>query len=212
MLNDILIINKAHEKAALTIFDKVMEERKDKYIITITGEVGVGKCEVSHVLGKLFKNKGVMVKIIHMDDYYKIPPAMRTDWRKKHGTRRVGFEEYDWEMINRNIDDFRNNRKSELPSVDLMNDQVDKLITDFDKIELLIINGLYSIKIDSADLKVFIELTYKDTFDEQKATGKEPLDEFRLKVLQREHEVIQTLKSEADFYVDFDENYEVLHF
>jgi uridine kinase len=212
MLNDILIITKAHEKAARTIFDKVMEERREKYIITITGEVGVGKCEVSHVLGKLLKEEGILVKIIHMDDYYKIPPAMRTEWRKKHGIRRVGYEEYNWKMINHNLDDFRNNRISELPSVDLMNDHVDKFITNFDQINLLIINGLYSIKIDSADLKVFIELTYKDTFDEQKATGKEPLDEFRLKVLQREHEVIQTLKSEADFYVDFDENYESLHF
>lgn len=212
MLNDILIITKAHEKAAKTIFDKIMEERKDKYIITITGEVGVGKCEVSHVLGKLLKNEGVMVKIIHMDDYYKIPPAMRTDWRKKHGVRRVGYEEYNWEVINRNLDDFRNNRESELPIVDLLNDQVDKLITDFDKMEMLIINGLYSIKIDSANLKVFIELTYKDTFDEQKATGKEAMDEFRLKVLEREHEVIQSLKSEADFYVDFDENFENLYY
>ncbi|MEI6750049.1 MAG: hypothetical protein ACOYMF_06970 [Bacteroidales bacterium] len=212
MLNDILIVTKAHEKAAQTIFSKVMEERTDKYIITITGEVGVGKCEVSHVLGKLLKNEGVMVKIIHMDDYYKIPPAMRTDWRKKHGIRRVGYEEYNWEVINRNIEDFRSNRTSELPSVDLMNDQTDRIITSFEKIDLLIINGLYSIRIDSANLKVFIELTYKDTFDEQKATGKEPMDEFRLKVLQREHEVIKTLKPEADFYVDFDENYELLHF
>jgi len=212
MLNDILIINKAHEKAAKTIFDKVMEERKEKYIITITGEVGVGKCEVSHVLGKLLKNEGVMVKIIHMDDYYKIPPGMRTEWRKKHGIRRVGYEEYNWTLINRNLEDFRSNRESELPSVDLMNDQVDKILTNFAQIDLLIINGLYSIKIDSADLKVFIDLTYKDTFDEQKATGKELMDAFRLKVLQREHQVIQTLKSEADFYVDFDENYESLHF
>jgi len=93
-----------------------------------------------------------------------------------------------------------------------MNDQTDRIITSFEKIDLLIINGLYSIRIDSANLKVFIELTYKDTFDEQKATGKEPMDEFRLKVLQREHEVIKTLKPEADFYVDFDENYELLHF
>lgn len=212
MLNDILIINIAHEKAAQTIFDKVMEERKEKYIITITGEVGVGKCEVSHVLGKLLKNEGVMVKIIHMDDYYKIPPAMRTDWRKKHGIRRIGYEEYNWEVINRNLDDFRNNRESELPSVDLMNDRVDTIITNFDQIDMLIINGLYSIKIDSANLKVFIDLTYKDTFDEQKATGKEPMDEFRLKVLQREHEVVQTLKPEADFYLDFDMDSDLFHY
>ena len=212
MLNDILIINKAHEIAAKTIFDKVMAERKEKYVITITGEVGVGKCEVSHVLGKLLKNEGIMVKIIHMDDYYKIPPAMRTDWRKKHGVRRIGYEEYNWELINRNLEDFRNNSESMLPSVDLMNDQVDMITTNFDQIDMLIINGLYSIRIASANLKVFIDLTYKDTFDEQKATGKEPMDEFRLKVLEREHEVVQTLKPEADFYVDFDLDSDYFHY
>jgi len=131
---------------------------------------------------------------------------------KKHGIRRVGYEEYNWKVVNRNIDDFKNNLESELPSVDLMNDQVDKITTNFEMIDLLIINGLYSIKIKTADLKVFIDLTYKDTFEEQKATGKEPLDEFRLKVLQREHEVIQTLKTEADFYVDFDLDNDLFHY
>lgn len=65
--------------------------------------------------------------------------------------------------------------------------------------------GLYPLKAD-ADLKIFIDLTYHDTKKAQVLRGKEPQNEFRLHVLQREHEVVQSLRPLADLIVtkDFD--------
>ena len=211
MLNDVITIEKKHTNAALTLFDRVLRERKPKYIVTISGEVGTGKCEIAHELGRLLIEKGIRVKLLHMDNYYFISPLERHEWRIKNGLDKIGYDEYDWNYVNENIDDFRMDRKSIVPVVDLFTQKVDKLHTDFKGIEVLIIEGLYSIKINQSDLRVFIELTYEDTWEEQAFTHKEILDDFRLDVLKHEHKAVQSLKPLADFYIDFDTAGEIFH-
>ena len=211
MLNDIVSITKKHEDAALTIYDRIITDRSNKYIVTISGEVASGKCEISIALARLFKKEGVKCKILHMDDYYKVPPEDRTHWRQKHGIESIGYNEYDWNRVRHNIIDFKNGKKASVPSVDLITLLVDEIITDFAGIDMLIINGLYSVMIKEANLRVFVELTYKETLEQQIAEKKEELDEFRMKVLEREHEVVQSLKPEADFYIDFDNSLEAFH-
>ena len=212
MLNDILQLNKKHEFAARTVLEKVMAERSGKYIITISGEVETGKCEVAHMLGKLLKKEGIRVKLLHMDNYYKIPPLERTEWRKRHGLDSVGSDEYDWDVVHRTLAGFKESKLTTLPCVDLFTGQIDQLTTNFAGIEVLIIEGLYSLKIEEANLKVFIEQTYRDTIEEQIASGKEELDEFRMQILEREHQVVQSLKPLADFYLDFDTASEIFHY
>ncbi len=212
MLNDILLLNKKHENAARTILERVLAERTPKYIITISGEVETGKSEVAHMLGRLLKKEGIMVKLLHMDNYYRIPPLERTEWRKKHGIDKVGYEEYNWEEVERTLKGFREGKLTSVPCVDLFTGQIDQLTTNFKDIDVLIIEGLYSIKIEESNLKVFIEQTYRDTMEEQKASGKEELDDFRMQILEREHQVVQSLKPMADFYLDFDTSSEIFHY
>jgi uridine kinase len=147
-----------------------------------------------------------------MDNYYKIPPLERTEWRKRHGLESVGYDEYDWEVVSRTLAGFKENKLTTLPCVDLFTGQIDQLTTNFAGIEVLIIEGLYSVKIEEANLKVFIEQTYRDTIEEQKMSGKEELDEFRMQILEREHQVVQSLKPLADFYLDFDTASEIFHY
>ena len=92
-----------------------------------------------------------------------------------------------------------------MPCIDLLTDLEDELITDFALIDYLIVEGLYPFKAD-ADYRIFIDLTYHDTKKSQVLRGKEPQNEFRLKVLKREHEVVQSLRPMADLIVtkDFD--------
>lgn len=211
MLNDIVTIEKKHTNAAATLFERVVHDRKPKFIVTISGEVGTGKCEIAHELGRKLIEAGISVKLLHMDNYYIIPPLERQEWRKKNGLEKIGYDEYDWNTINQNIDDFRMNKKSVLPVVDLFTQKVDQLHTDFKGIEVLIIAGLYSIKINQSDLRVFIELTFEDTWEEQLTTRKEILDDFRIEVLKHEHKAVQSLKPLADFYIDFDTAVEIFH-
>lgn len=211
MINDLVNINKKHEEAALAIYERITPELKNKFIVTISGEVASGKCEIAQVLARLYKKDGLKAKVLHMDDYYLVPPEERTEWRMKHGIEKIGYEEYDWKRINKNVGDFRKGIRSSLPSVDLVTLQVDELVTDFKPIDILIISGLYSVMIEGADLKVFVELTYKETIKEQLAEKKEELDEFRMRVLEQEHKVVQSLKPLAEFYVDYDNTLEAFH-
>ncbi|HPE33612.1 MAG TPA: hypothetical protein PLI65_02335 [Bacteroidales bacterium] len=208
MLHDLITITPQHESSAKMVFDKVLELRngnpRGKMIITISGEVGSGKSTISIVLGRLLTNQGIRAKIIDLDDFYKIPPLERRAWREKHGLQSIGYEEYDWKKVYQNISHFLQNKVCSMPCVDLITNHVDELITDYKGVDLLIINGLYSLKIKEADLKVFIEQSYDKTIEYQHYSLKEKLDSYRLKVLQREHEVVNSLKGLADFFIDFE--------
>ncbi|MCK9269073.1 MAG: hypothetical protein RBR47_12445 [Bacteroidales bacterium] len=210
MLHDLITITPRHENAARLILDRIMELRaekpSEKMMITISGEVGSGKSTISVVLGRMLKKRNIRTKILDLDDYYKIPPLERRKWRLEKGIESIGYDEYDWDRVNQNITDFKHSRTSSLPCVDLITGYVDELITNFKGVDILLINGLYSLKIEDAALKVMIELTYDETTEAQRYSQKEDLDTYRLAVLQREHEVVQSLKSKADFYIDFDQS------
>lgn len=210
MINEILFLNRAHEKAARMVLDRVLPEFKKKYIISLSGEVETGKAEIAYVLGRMLKAENIKVKMLYLDSYYKIAPTERTTWRKENGIDKIGADEYDWKAINESIEAFKKGKKATLPLVDLFTGQIDQLTTDFKDIDLLIVAGLYAMKVDQADLKVFIENNYKDTMPVQKLSGKEELDDFRMQVLIQEHRVVQSLKKLADFYIDFDTNLETL--
>lgn len=204
MLNDILLLTKGHEVAARRILERILPEYQRKYIISISGEVDTGKAEVAHMLGKLLKKENIRVKMMYLDSYYKIPPLERHKWREENGLECVGPMEYDWEKINQNIDNFLKDQRATMPCVDLFTGQIDQLITDFKDIDVLVVAGLYAMKVEQANLKVFIEMTYKETINEQIASGKEELTDFRMKVLEQEHKAVMSLKRTADYYLDFD--------
>ncbi len=209
MLGDVLLIEDKHRKAGEAIIQKILERKKDKFMIAISGESGSGKSELAHVIAKGLRKHGIMAKPIHIDNYYRIHPLERTEWRKKNGIENVvGYGEYDWDTIYRNIDDFKNNRKSTMPCVDLVTEQIDQLTTDFNGIDMLVIDGLYAIKTEDADLRVFLELTYHETKKAQVVRGKEPQNEYRMAVLEQEHRMVQALKPKADILIS--KEYEVL--
>lgn len=205
MLGDILLITEEHEKAAGQIVDRLRKVKSGRMVIAVGGESGSGKSELAHVISRRLKTRGEPAKILHIDNYYKVSPHERTEWRRKHGVQSIGLSECNWDLISQNITEFREGKEAVLPCIDLLTDQEDKLITKFEEIEHLIVEGLYSLEAD-ADLRVFIDLTYHETKKAQILRGKEPQNEFRLQVLQREHEVVQSLRPSADLIVtrDFD--------
>jgi uridine kinase len=207
MLGDILLIKDIHKAASEAIARRVYEERDKKprsykFIVAISGESGAGKSEVSHSLAKILKDAHVRVKVLHTDNYYKVPPLLRPEWRRTKGIESVGHNEYDWNLIHRNIQDFKEDRESMMPCIDIIPEQVDKLITDFKKIDVLVIDGLYALKAEGIDLRVFIDLTYHETKISQIVRGKENMDDFRMKVLEREHQNVTALKPLADLIID----------
>ena len=207
MLGDILLINDMHKEAAKAICKKVLVDRdtreeRYRYVVGISGESGSGKSELAHALGTRLKEKNIRVKVIHTDNYYKIQPLLREEWRRNKGFDKIGIDEYDWVKIRKTLRDFKEEQECVLPCIDLIPEQVDKLITDFSKIDLLIVDGLYAINAVDIDMKVFIDLTYHETKINQIIRMKEALSDFRLGILEREHQSVATLKSQANLVVD----------
>jgi uridine kinase len=178
MLGDILLITDAHRKVGEQILDQIQAVEAEKFVLAISGESGSGKSELAHVVARSLKDEGRLAKIIHTDNYYKIPPRERRSWRKAHGLTSVGLDEYDWERLEAHVQAFRRDERAELPCIDLLTDQEDLLITEFKGISGLLLEGLYAIRAP-ADRRVFIDLTYRETKVAQILRGKEPPAGFR---------------------------------
>lgn len=163
---------------------------------------GSGKSELAHTLGTFLKEDRIRVKVIHADDYYKIQPLLRAEWRRTKGFDKIGINEYDWVKIKKTIRDYKEEQECIMPCIDIIPEQVDKLITDFAKIDLLVIDGLYAIKADDLDLRVFIDLTYQETKISQIERLKETYNKERLEVLKWEHINVKSLKPLADLIVN----------
>lgn len=207
MLGDILLIQEKHKRAGEQIIDYVLQNKKDKYIVAISGESGSGKTELAHVIAKGLRKHGIFAKPLHTDNFYNTHPLERREWRSKEGIEKVvGYNEYKWEEINQAIDDFKNNRVCEMPCVDLVTEQVDSLKTNFSEVDMLIVDGLYAIKTEGVDVRVFIDMTYLETKEKhtKDARGKEVMDEVRWATLGQEHKMVQSLKPLADLIINKD--------
>jgi uridine kinase len=208
MLGDVLLIQEKHHKAGEAIINEILKRKKDKFIVAISGESGSGKTELAHVIARGLRAHGIFAKPLHIDNYYRVLPLERKQWRIDNGIEAcVGYDEYDWGTIKRNIDEFKHGAEAAMPCVDLVTEQVDTLLTDFGSVDMLIIDGLYAINTEDADLRVFIELTYHETKKAQTDRGKEPQNEYRWAVLEQEHKMVQALKETADLLIS--KEYEV---
>jgi len=207
MLEDVLLITEKHRKAADYITEVILKNKKDKYIVAISGESGSGKSELTHVVAKNLRKHGIFAKPVHIDNFYRILPLERTQWRQENGIEKVvGLDEIDWQGVKQTVDDFKNSRENTMPCVDLVTEQIDQLTTNFEGIDMLIMDGLYAINSEEVDLAVFIELTYHETKKAQSSRGKEPQNEYRMRVLEQEHKVVQSIKSKADLLIGMDYN------
>ncbi len=200
MLGDVLLIAEKHERAGAHIVALINQIESDKVVVAIGGESGSGKSELSHVVARALKDQGRLTKILHVDNYYMVRPQDREAWRKEHGIESIGLAEVDWTLLDQHLDAFRRGAEAVLPCIDLLTDQIDELHTDFAPIAVVVVDGLYPLHVE-ADLRILIDLTYHDTKKAQLLRGKEPQNEYRLSVLKREHEVVQSLRSLADYLV-----------
>ncbi len=205
MLEDVLLITDKHREAAADIVEEILKRRTAKFIVAISGESGSGKSELTHVVAKELFKLGIKVKPVHIDNFYNSHPLERAEYRKKHGVNNiVGPGEYRWDVINKTISDFKNDRKSTMPCVDLVTQNIDELTTDFKGVEVLLMDGLYAINAEGVNLGIFIELTYHETKIAQAKRGKERTDDFRLSVLEAEHKAALSIKHKAGLFVNMD--------
>ncbi len=200
MIGDVLLIEQKHERVARELAARIRKQHADRLVVAIGGESGSGKSEIAETLRAVLRSEELRVKILHLDNYYKVAPSDRSAHRRQNGMDAVGLHEIDWDLLDENIESFRKGRPTTIPFLDLYTDQEDKLVTDFKKIDLLIVEGLYACQAP-ADIRVLIDLTYHDTRKAQHKRKKEKVDRFRYQVLEKEHTEVQSLRGKADYLV-----------
>ena len=205
-LGDILVINDNHKKAGREITDFILKEYTGgKVSIAIGAESGTGKSEISHLIAKnLFKSeKKLKSFIVHSDDFFALPHKERNELRQKTNLASIGPSEIDFDELSYILKKFKSNGHILIPILEFITSSAHKLFVDFKGIQVLICEGLYAPMLN-VTYKIFIDLTYHDTKDFRAARGKEIIDEFRLKVLEKEHQAISQLRDQVDYIITKD--------
>ena len=205
-LGDILVINEKHKKAAREITNLILKEYTgEKISIAIGAESGAGKSEISHVIAKnLFKSeKKLKSFIIHTDDFFLLPHEERNELRRKTNLASIGPSEIDFDELKHVLKKFKSGDQMLIPILEFITSSAHKLLVDFESIQVLICEGLYAPMLH-VTYKIFVDLTYHDTKDFRAARGKEVVDEYRLKVLEKEHQAVSELREQVDYIITKD--------
>ena len=207
-LGDILLIKEEYRKAADHLSEIILSDfpRDGKVIIAVGGESGSGKSEIAHVTSdNLFKSSFELQSfILHVDDFFLLPRKERNKLRLESRFESVGVDEIDRDELEGIVKKFLADRNTvHIPIYDILSSVKHELVVDFQGIPVLIAEGLYANLID-ADYSAFIDRTYHDTKKFQAERGKEVMDEFRLGVLEKEHQAVSQLKNKADIIIDKD--------
>jgi uridine kinase len=205
-LGDILVIKESHKKAAREITDLVLQEWKgEKVTLAIGAESGAGKSEIAHVVAQnLFKSEQQLrAFIVHTDDFFLLPHKERNELRKKTNLASIGPSEIDFDELRHVLHKFRNNGQMLLPILEFITSSAYKLFVDFRDVQVLICEGLYAPMLD-VTYKIFMDLTYHDTKEFRQERGKEVINEFRLKVLEREHQAVSQLREQVGYLITKD--------
>lgn len=87
MIGDKIVIQDIHCQKANILFPLITKKYKQKFIVALGGESGTGKTEIATLLqSKLWEEKEIKVKIIHIDDYYCVDGeslVLMSDYRSK---------------------------------------------------------------------------------------------------------------------------------
>ncbi|MCK5312063.1 MAG: hypothetical protein KAJ62_08135 [Desulfobacteraceae bacterium] len=160
----------------LKVFKKRFEDafatNNQKIVISISGESGSGKSTISYQLSKKLMSefrgvrKNINVKHLYVDNFYI--ENHRMDRSSKRGERisargytGIGPDEYDWPMIYDVLHCFANGHVCRMPCIDVLNQQLDFLETNFSDVNVLVLDGLYAIdeRLQS-DFRFLIDGTY----------------------------------------------------
>ena len=206
MKGDRIVLKEDYFKPAKAVVDLIEDKLTDKFVITIAGESGSGKSVLATTLNIVLADKQIPSFLIQQDDFFKLPPRTNHENHKKDIHKNVGPQEVHLDKMQGIIDAFRHDiDEITKPSVDYKLNIIDEEKINIKLIKVLIIEGTYTTLLNNVDLHIFMERTYKETFKDRMARGREAFDPFIEQVLEIEHNIISEHKINADilFGVDF---------
>lgn len=133
--------------------------------MSVAGESGAGKSTLAQAIVDCRKASGSPAALLHLDDYYRYPPA-ENHARRVADLSRVGPGEVRMDALDRAA---RERAASE---------------------PLVVVEGTWATRLSSPAVHVFLERTYLDTRADRVARGRDLIDEFTPRILAIEHALI----------------------
>ena len=199
-------INASAAKQLLSVFTELTG--KHKKVIAIAGESGSGKTHMALALKAAFSALGQRALILHMDDFYILPPVLNHQNRLL-GMQNVGPQEVDLQRMQEVLSQFKNGAQTVLtPVVHYYENKIEEISYQVEDVTVLIVEGTYSFYLEQTDFHLFMSRDYKQTraLREKRNRGNEVNDPFVELVLEKEHLLIRSKKSKANAWIDFDFN------
>ena len=210
MKGDILVINENHKKASAKLAPLILpliNEKEGKFFISVAGESGAGKSEITASLAEQLEKNGISCIIFQQDDYFVCPP--KTNLKKRmEDINWVGINEVKLDLIDQELNEIRSGQNIiKKPLVNFDDDVIESEEVDVTNKKVILIEGTYTTSLKNLDCRVFIDRNYHDTKESRMERNREKQDEFLDKILLIEHEIISKHKSIADYIIT--KNYDV---
>lgn len=205
LINEPLAIKTEYFDLSTALVDVLTESDlfgRDKLVIGVCGESGSGKSVTAKCLQIELEKRNISTVILHQDNYYKLPPK-ENHLKRKESLNWVGTNELKMDLFQSHIEQFKAKKtKVTIPMVNYQDNSFSESTISIEDKQVLIVEGVYAFYLNNFDFKIFMERTYKGTFEARKARSREVYDAFVEQVLAIEHELVASLGNTADVVVD----------
>ena len=175
-------------------------------VIGVGGESGSGKSITATCLGYALEEQGRRPVLLHLDDYFRLPPR-ETHKARVRDLANVGPREVRMDRLAADVAAFRRGEiVTDAPLVDYAGNCIGTHSLDFTENDVLIVEGTYALALPDLDLRVFMARTYAETRAQRHARRRDAhdLDPFIEEVLAIEHGIVRLHAAEADVLIDRD--------
>lgn len=190
------------------IFSMLDEELRGldgaRCVIGIGGESGSGKSVTATCLATALKKRNVSADILHLDDYFILPP-LQNHYKRKADLGHVGIQEVDMVLLQENIDNFLNGASAiKAPLVDFEQDTKTYRTVSLADVQVLIVEGTYALSLQHLSSRIFLSRDYKDTRQLRALRNRDTHVEAELvdRILAIEHNIIKQYAVSASILID----------
>ncbi len=199
MIGDKITLSAKYLEPAKHILDHI--PMQNGFTISVAGESGSGKSTLALALQQVMEERGLKSVVLHMDDYFILPPATNHAEREKD-INWVGSGEVKLELLQEHIQQFKMGEKViHKPLVNYNENSIASEELDLTDVQVLIVEGTYTSLLET-DLRIFIDRTYLDTFEDRVKRARDPITPFVESVLAIEHKIIAGQAGFADIVLD----------
>lgn len=214
MRGDVIVLEPYHRQAArkiLPLIQNAIENKPERYTVTVAGESGSGKSETAQALKEELEKVGLKAIVLGQDDYFVLPPRSN-DARRRSDPEWLGPHiEVRLDQLDQNLHDaIAGKEKITKPLVDYDRDSVEEETVDLEGVDVVIAEGTYTSLLKHVDMRIFIARSRVDTLEHRRkrARGAEAGDLFIEDILKMEHKIIAGHRQLADIVLTKD--YDVL--